>query len=97
MNESKVEIIFGHDCYVSTPYVTHDYYEELRVAYDAEYKRSHTLEAELASLKARVAELVEADMAYDAAVYAYWIDGEENEEDREVTTERRRLALEALK
>lgn len=96
-----------HD--LSLRFVTHaDYraleedHAELRIAYDAEYKRALRLEEELAALRARVGELVEADQAYDKAEMA-WNSVHPNADREELTdkfrsaSERRRLALEALK
>lgn len=63
MNESKVEVIFGHDCNVSTAYTTHADYRaledenrSLRASFDEAHDLWVKATKELASIKARVGE-----------------------------------------
>jgi len=106
MNDTKVEVIFGHDCNVSTAFVTHADYralEEERARFerlaDANYRMYQSSQEELASLRARVGELVEADHAYSEATN-YW--GQKPGGDKEriasvmAAAERKREAMDAL-
>lgn len=87
---------------VGQKFVTHtdyraleDDHAELRIAYDAEYKRSRELEQELASLRARVGELQNGSMTLvtrdDANAYCQIVTILEMEEEGDTVAEVRRL------